>query len=208
MKNLHNNKAVGQSNKWQRLLRALPGMVNLFWLGCLDHVMRLYVRASWKLQGLSIASTAELHYQHREQVHVQGKCSVGPNSMILVLATEDTGGSPLLTIGDRTYIGDQVNLRAAGGAIKIGRDVLIANQVTIVASNHGTKLGKPMIDQEWRRGDVVIEDDVWIGAGVVVLPGTIIRRGAVIGAGAVVHREVPVNTIYGGIPARQIGIRS
>jgi acetyltransferase-like isoleucine patch superfamily enzyme len=86
--------------------------------------------------------------------------------------------------------------------------VLIANQVTIAASNHGIKLGKPMIDQEWRRGDVLIEDDVWIGAGVVVLPGAIIRRGAVIGAGAVVRGEVPANTIYGGIPARQIGKRS
>lgn len=194
--------------KWKRLLTSIPGMVKFLWLDCLDYVLRLYVRASWNIQGLSLSPLASLHYAHRGQIQVQGRCSVGPYSIILVSATKDTCDSPLLTIGDRTYIGDQVSLRAAGGVIKIGRDVLIANQVTIAASNHGIQLGKPMIDQEWRRGDVVIEDDVWIGAGVVVLPGAIIRRGAVIGAGAVVRGEVPANTIYGGIPARQIGARS
>lgn len=194
--------------RWPRLLRSVPAMVKFLWFDCRDHVLRLYVRASWNIQGLSLSPSALLHYEHRGQIQVQGRCSVGPYSVILVVAPKEKAMTPLLVIGDRTYIGDQVNLRAAGGVIKIGRDVLIANQVTIAASNHGIKLGKPMIDQEWRRGDVLIEDDVWIGAGVVVLPGAIIRRGAVIGAGAVVRGEVPANTIYGGIPARQIGKRS
>jgi len=145
-------------------------MLKLLWLDSLDYVVRLYVRASWRLQGLSIASAAQLHYQDRRQIQIQGRCAVRPYSIILVLATKDTGDSPLRIISNNVCIGDQVNLRAAGGVIKIGRDVLIANQVTIAASNHGVELGKPMIDQDWRRGDVVIEDDAWIGAGMVVLP--------------------------------------
>ncbi len=64
-----------------------------------------------------------------------------------------------------------------------------------------------MIDQEIKRGDILIEDDVWIGAGAVILPGAIVRKGAVIAAGAVVRGEVPSNTIFGGIPAKKISER-
>jgi len=194
--------------KWLKLLRTLPRMFHLIWRDAREYVTRLYVRASWEMQGLSMSSRVSLHYESRSQIQVQGRCSVGDFCVILVGASSEATISPLLIIGDRTYIGDQVNLRAAGGVIKIGRDVLIANHVAIVASNHGTQLGMPMNQQPWRRGDVLIEDDVWIGAGVVVLPGATIRQGAVIAAGAVVRGEVPSNAIYGGVPARQIGTRA
>jgi acetyltransferase-like isoleucine patch superfamily enzyme len=196
-----------KSMKWRRLIRALPHMVKLLWHDCRDAVGRLYLRASWKLEGLTLSPSARMFYENRGQIRVQGRCSVGPFSVIIAKATDGLCGVPLLSIGERTYIGDQVNLRATGGTIKIGSDVLIANHVTIVASNHGMILGRPMIDQEWSRGDIVIEDDVWVSAGVVVLPGSIIRRGAVVAAGAVVRGEVPSNAIYGGVPARQIGER-
>ena len=183
-------------------------MAGLWWHGCRDFWARLYVRASWKNQGLSLAPSAQLHYEGREQIKIEGKCSVGNYSVLAVGSPKQLIPPPLLTIGDNVYLGDQVNLRAMGGSIRIGRDVLIANQVTIVASNHGMRLGRPMIEQDWERGDVVIESDVWIGAGVVILPGAVIRQGAVIAAGAVVRGEVPGNSICGGIPARQIGIRT
>jgi maltose O-acetyltransferase len=48
----------------------------------------------------------------------------------------------------------------------------------------------------------VIEDQVWIGAGAVVLPGVTIGRAAVVGAGAVVSRDVPANAVVKGVPAR------
>jgi acetyltransferase-like isoleucine patch superfamily enzyme len=193
--------------KLKRSLRAVPIMAKFLWLDWHDYILRLYVRASWKIQGLSLSPLAAFHYENRSHIKIDGQCSVGPFSVIMV-AQKNEKVSPLLIIGDKTYIGDQVNIRAAGGVIKIGREVLIANHVTIVSSNHGTKHGEPMSQQAWRRGDVIIEDDVWVGAGVIVLPGAIIRKGAVIGAGAVVRGEVPANSIYGGIPARQIGVRS
>ena len=194
--------------KWLRLLRVIPEMARLGWSDAVGYATRLFVRASWEKQGLCLADTARLHYESRSQIELNGRSAVGNFSVIFVGTMKAAIAPPQLVIGDNVYIGDQVNLRAAGGIIKIGRDVLIANQVTIVASNHGTQPDKPIIQQDSRRGDVLIEDGVWIGAGVVILPGAIIRQGAVIAAGAVVRGEVPGNSIYGGIPARQIGVRS
>jgi acetyltransferase-like isoleucine patch superfamily enzyme len=55
--------------------------------------------------------------------------------------------------------------------------------------------------------DVLIGDDVWIGAGAVLLPGARVGNGAVIAAGAVVNATVPEYEIWGGVPARRIGER-
>ncbi len=192
----------------QKFLPVLPKMVQLSVEDIRDYLARLYMRASWKFKGLSIASTARLHYRSRSQIRLLGNSWIGNFSVVLISDPDNAIPPPLLEIGNNVYIGEQANIRAAGGIIQIGNNVLIANQVTIVASNHGIKLGKPMISQAWQRGDVLIEDDVWIAAGVVVLPGVIIRHGAVIAAGAVVKGEVPSNTIFGGVPARQIGLRS
>ncbi len=52
------------------------------------------------------------------------------------------------------------------------------------------------------RGDIVVEDDVWLGVGVKVLDGVTIGRGAVIGAGAVVTKDIPPLAIAAGVPAR------
>ena len=52
---------------------------------------------------------------------------------------------------------------------------------------------------------VVIEDDVWIGAGAIVLPGVTVGRGSIVAAGAVVTRSIEPHTIVAGVPARQIG---
>ena len=57
---------------------------------------------------------------------------------------------------------------------------------------------------ETSKGPVVIENDVWIGEGVCVMPGVRIGRGAVIGANAVVTQDVPANSVVGGVPAKLI----
>lgn len=203
-----NTPTPNTSNKWIRLLRAIPQMLRLCFTDSRDYVTRLYVRTAWAAKGMSIASTARLHYESPAQIEIKGRCFIGNFSIVIVGASKELIPPPFLIIGDNVYIGDQVNLRADGGIIRIGCDVLVANQVTIVAANHQTRLGKSIVEQNWQRGDVLIEDDVWIGAGVVILPGAIIRQGAIIAAGAVVRGEVPSNTIFGGIPARQIGVRS
>lgn len=104
------------------------------------------------------------------------------------------------TIGYHTFI-------FSSERIEIGDDCLIAPFVYIVDSNHGIEKQSRINRQANITAPVVISNDVWIGTGAKILPGVTIGEGAVIAAGAVVNTDVPSYDIYGGIPAKKIGVR-
>lgn len=134
------------------------------------------------------------------------KSSIRKNTIVAIVAKNKKSG---ICIGYNTYIGENNNLRAADGIIKIGNNCLISQGVTIVTSNHKIEKNKLIIEQEWesKKGEVYIEDDVWIGANAVVLPDVTIHKGAVIAAGAIVTKDVPEYAIVAGNPARIIKYR-
>jgi galactoside O-acetyltransferase len=105
-----------------------------------------------------------------------------------------------LEFGDRVDVGEFTHIRANGG-ITIGSRVLIAANVTITTREHPVELPRWSVTKD---APIVIEDDVWIGAGAVVLPGVTIGRGAVVAAGAVVTTSVAPDTVVAGVPARLI----
>jgi acetyltransferase-like isoleucine patch superfamily enzyme len=93
--------------------------------------------------------------------------------------------------------------------IIFGDNVLVGPSVKMFSGNHGTKLnGNPMVYQERVEADIIIGNDVWIGANSVITSGVTIADGAVVAAGSVVTKNVPANTIVGGVPAKTIKIRS
>jgi len=110
--------------------------------------------------------------------------------------------------GQNIHIGDHVYLNVLCtildcNEVRIGHHVMIGPAVQIYTAAHllqaeariqGWEVAKP----------VVIEDNVWIGGGAILLPGVTIGRNAVVGAGAVVSRDVPANTVVAGNPARVI----
>ncbi|SHK17457.1 maltose O-acetyltransferase [Clostridium cavendishii DSM 21758] len=111
-----------------------------------------------------------------------------------------------ISIGNFSGIGEGAFLQDIDEII-IGNDVLMGPDVMIYTTNHSTNRNELIRLQEVKSKKVIIEDDVWIGARVIILPGVIIKEGAVIAAGAVVTKDVESYSIFGGVPARKIGAR-
>lgn len=119
------------------------------------------------------------------------------------------GGSGDVVIGARTTINSCCVLYTGNG-ITIGDDVAIAANCTFAPTNHAYGEKNKLIREQRflpSKGGIIIEDDVWIGAGCVLLDGAILRKGCVIGAMSLVRGEVPGYTIQIGNPLRQIGQR-
>lgn len=102
-----------------------------------------------------------------------------------------------------TTIGNDIFLDGREG-ITIGKCVNIAGEVMIFTQEHDVQSPTFAVTG----GPVVVEDYVYIGSRVVVLPGVRIGYGAVVASGAVVTKDVPPHTIVGGVPARKIGDRT
>lgn len=112
-----------------------------------------------------------------------------------------------IEIGERVAIRPQTIIMANDIArIIIGNDVLIGSGAHFYAANHAfDRPDVKIIDQGHSPAeDLVIEDDVWIGANAIILPGVRIGRHSVIAAGSVVTQSVEPYSVYAGIPARKI----
>ena len=118
---------------------------------------------------------------------------------------------PQLIIGATVSCSDSVHI-AATHRVSIGNDVLIGSRVTITDHNHGVYQGMEQSSPEqrpWERvltsdGVTIVEDNVWLGDGVVVLPGGCVGRGSIVGANSVVLGRIPPYSIAVGSPARVI----
>lgn len=135
---------------------------------------------------------------------------IGADCMIdAFVKVKFVGGSGDIRVGSRVFVNSGTVIYSGHG-VTIGNDVLIAANCTFAATNHAfSDRDKPIRLQGFQpsRGGILIEDDVWIGANVVLLDGAIIRYGAIVAAGAVVRGEVPAFAIFGGNPAKEIGRR-
>lgn len=95
------------------------------------------------------------------------------------------------------------------GGLDIGDNVRIATHTVIIPANHiFDDLSVPINKQGLSKQGVVIEDDVWVGAGVTILDGCRIGKGAVIAAGAVVNIDVEPFAVAGGVPCKVLKMRT
>lgn len=114
-------------------------------------------------------------------------------------------------IGDDVGIMPELKIVSAGGKVIIKKNSGLSSRVTIITGNHKRELGagfaengsgKRETDEEY---DLIINEDVWIGANVTICSKANIGRGATIGAGAVVITKVPPYAIVIGNPAKVVG---
>jgi acetyltransferase-like isoleucine patch superfamily enzyme len=112
-----------------------------------------------------------------------------------------------LVIGDDVGIAQNCFIQVRG-KVTIGSHVMFGPNVSIFSENHGfTSLDMPMISQPTIRGEVIIEDDVWLGTRSVILSGIRIGKGSIIAAGALVNRDIPPYSIVAGVPGKVIKSR-
>lgn len=119
------------------------------------------------------------------------------------------GGAGDVCIGENVFI-NSFTIIYSGNGVKIGNNTAIGPNCSIVPINHKYNDRNKLISEQRfaeSKGGVVIEEDVWIGAGVTILDGAFIRKGAVIGAGSLVNTEIEQYSINVGSPCRIIGHR-
>ncbi|PIQ85246.1 MAG: acetyltransferase [Candidatus Omnitrophica bacterium CG11_big_fil_rev_8_21_14_0_20_45_26] len=179
-------------------LAFVPGRIGSFLRFCvygllLKHCGRaLAIEPGCELRGL-------------KQISFGNNVSLGRDSVISAAGR----GTEVITFGNHVHLNQSVMINAdCSGKIEIGNDVIIGPRVIMRASNHDiSKTGKLIREQGHRGGTIVIHNNVWIGAGAILLANVEIGEGAVIAAGAVVTKNVEPFTMVGGVPAAVIGVR-
>jgi acetyltransferase-like isoleucine patch superfamily enzyme len=140
---------------------------------------------------------------HAGIVELADRVKIHEDTHILV----GRGGSVI--VGADTSIHRGCQIESYEASIKIGCRVEIAPRCAFQSFDHGMAPELPIGKQPLTtKGPILIEDDAWLGYGVIVLSGVCIGKGAVIGAGSVVTRDVPSAAIAVGIPARVVRMRA
>lgn len=122
------------------------------------------------------------------------------DSFLLIPPFYTTGGVDI-RVGRNVFVNQNCTFYDLGG-LDIADDVMIGPNVSIITSGH------PVEPFQWRTlvvaKPIVIERNVWIGAGATIIGGVTVGESSVVAAGSVVTKDVPANTLVGGNPARVI----
>lgn len=179
----------------QWLVRAYKGILSRF--------RNLWYRA------LGVKITGYVWMQQVRMTHqIQGitlEGGVALDEGVVLEACGDASGEKLI-IRKGTYI-NRHTIVNAHRQVDIGPGCMIGPFCYITDGNHGMDRGTPVQNQVMDIKPVIIEEGVWLGAHVTVLPGIRLGKGCVIGAGAVVNSDIPADAIAAGVPTRIIGYR-
>jgi len=140
-------------------------------------------------------------------ISIGERCSFGKRTVLTAWCKHGVDTfTPQITIGNNVAIGDDSHITAIN-RIDIGNDVLTGKKITITDNMHGKSNFEslslpPAVRPLYSKGPVIIEDGVWIGDKVSILPNVRIGKNAIIGANAVVTKDIPANCVAGGIPAK------
>ena len=147
------------------------------------------------------------HSNDVSRVYIGAHCCINENSWIDCVKgyAGRTFNQSRIDIGDGAYIGNRAHIIACLH-MRIGRNVVLADGVYITDNLHGFEdVTVPVMQQPLVcPGEVVIDDEVWLGEGVCVLPNVTIGRHSIIGSNSVVTKDIPAYSVAVGVPAKVI----
>ncbi|HEY5730944.1 MAG TPA: acyltransferase [Anaerolineales bacterium] len=188
---------IGLRSVFYRLILKMEGMA------AIENNVRIRFADHIKLgQGVYIDEGAYLHACPRG-------IEIGDNTIVMhgaVLHVYNFRDMPQsgIKIGKDSLIGEYCVVRGQGG-VDIGNRVYTSPFTQIIAVNHVfDDPNRPFVEQGITAEGIIIEDDVWLGAGAVITDGVRVGKGAVVAAGAVVTKDVPPHAVVGGVPAKEI----
>jgi acetyltransferase-like isoleucine patch superfamily enzyme len=161
----------------------------------------------WRLSlpaGSLVHATIEItgHEPDAVRIVLGSGCEIQRGTSIWL--SNDAGADAKLTLGDRVYMARDCFL-ACYQPISIGSHTQLGAYCYIISANHRfDRRDVPIRDQGFTGAPVVLEEDVWLGTHVTVLPGVTIGKGAIVGANSVVTGDIPPYEIWAGVPARFI----
>src|SRR3989338_6571508 len=135
--------------------------------------------------GLSLTAIKEAFYKYAWYVHdhVAPLAKMKKKKGVQIHPTASLRCGENISLGKDSHINQYCCIWASPKSkIVLGDNILMGPGVRIFSSNHGTEAGKNMNQQEWTEKDVIVGNDVWLGANAVVVPGVRIGDGAVIAA--------------------------
>jgi acetyltransferase-like isoleucine patch superfamily enzyme len=152
----------------------------------------------------SSVSFSKLYFTWPHKVSIGANCVLEHSVYFKYDGPYSKGKS--IIIGKNVFVGagTEFNIKES---IIVGNDCLIASGCRFVDHDHGMDKQTLMRLQLCPAKEIIIEDNVWIGANAVILKGVTIGSGAIVAAGAVITHSVLSNEICGGVPAKKIGER-
>ncbi len=143
-----------------------------------------------------------------KNITIGSRVNIGYHCILETYTIDKNSFEPKIIIGDKTCIGDYGHITCINKII-IGKNVLMGRRVLITDNSHGKSdksllITPPTSRPLYSKGFVVIEDNVWIGDQVCIMPGVTIGQGSIIGANAVVTKSIPPYCVVCGNPAKII----
>lgn len=176
-------------------------------LGFLGRGTRIIGRSHLFMEsGVAIGSSVKINAVSRGGVFLRANVVLKDYCVIDCVGVVRQLGEKLV-IGHNTGFSERCFIQVRGPVI-IGSHCIFGPEVKIFSEGHNfNDLSVPIMYQGETRKGVLIEDDVWVGAGAIILDGSIIRSGTILAAGSVFSGESQPNSIYAGVPAKFIRSR-
>lgn len=216
------NLVVGQQGLWPLvryeaitlLCLSVPGALGLFLR------MKLYPRLLGRV-GRNVTFGHNVVLRHPHKIRIGNDVHIDDNCLLDAKGADNHG----ITIGNGVFVGrntivsckngdieidDRANIGFnceifSGGRVRLGKNTLVAAYTYLVGGDHlHDRTDAPVLDQARVAQGIDVDDNVWLGAHVVVADGARIGCDAIIGAGAVVRGEIPPFQIAAGVPAQII----